>query len=543
MIAVTKINENIPANNKGIRFGDYEYVADYDNRFPDDKVCFQSDDYILLLDGLVLNRVQLLKENPKFVWAEYLIDLYRRDGEKFFAKLRGSFVGALYDVRRNKWIIFKDHLGSYPIFYANNNQLFVSTDIAYLYKLMKQSGIELKLNSTGIQMLFDCEMTMDGYTICNQVSWLHPGCYLVYEKNKIEEKQFYKIERNEIKLSSVDEYLDMIDEAFCNAIKTQFSKDDEYGYKTITLLSGGIDSRMVVWMAHQLGWNKQLNITFANSGSYDETIARQIAFDLRHEWLFKPLEDGNFMYLVDECTLKTGGNMTFTRMVHQKSTLSLIDFEGADFGVLHTGTKGEILKGDEAFGGHLYKNTNYYLDYLQKIGVTPFLDYSDPEVCTIITGRGLFNRWSIDQSPFMELDFFEMTLNIPTKLRLDEYIYKQWICKRHADANKYAWATTGLPYGSKRFNPKVPYVHCYLHQLPKYIGYKMGKNGFGMNPWLQFYNNNVGLKSYYENYAQYLDVIEDDKVRDRIKNSLFSDDLVLKFRAVTVLSAVKLFFS
>ena len=542
MIAVSIINDNNPVNNKGIRYGEYEYVADYDNRFPDDKVCFHSDDYILLLDGLVLNRVQLLKENPKFVWAEYLIDLYRRDGEKFFAQLRGSFVGALYDVKRNKWIIFKDHLGSYPIFYANNGQLCVSSDITYLYNTMKQNGVKLNLDPIGIQMMFDCDLAIDGYTICKEVRWLHPGCYLVYENNRIEEKQFYEFTRNEIQLSSEDEYLDMIDEAFCNAIKTQFSKDDEYGYKTITLLSGGMDSRMVVWMAHQLGWNKQLNITFANSGSYDETIAHQIAKDLCHEWLFKPLEDGNFMYLVDDCTLKTGGNMTFTRMVLQLSSLRLIDFEGAKYGALHTGTKGEFLKGDEASGGHTNVNSNYYLDYLNKIGVTPFHNYSDPELFSIIS-REFFNRWGLDQSPFMELDFFEITMKIPTKLRLNEYIYKQWVCKRHSDANKYAWATTGLPYGSKRFNPKVPYLHCYLHQLPKYISYKMGKNGFGMNPWLQFYNNNKGLKPFYEDYAKYLDAIEDDKIRDKMEKSLFSNNLVLKFKAVTVLSAVKMFFS
>lgn len=542
MITLSKIKENNLPIIGATRCGDYEYIAKFDNRFPDDKICYKSDDYVLLLDGLVLNRSQIIKGRNKTNWAECVLDLYLEKGEKFFMCLEGSYVGALYDVKKDKWVVFKDHLGSYPVFYANTSQLFVSTDIACLYRMMKQNGITLNLDPIGIKMLFFCDLSIDGYTICQEVQWLHPGCYLVYENGEIAEKQFYEITRNEIHLSSEDEYLDMIEESFREAIKKQFSKDSEYGYKTITLLSGGIDSRIMVWISHQMGWNRQLNVTFANSGSYDETIARKIAMDLGHEWLFKPLEDANFMYLVDDCTMITGGNMVFSRMAHMRSMTSLINYEGSNFGVMHSGTKGEFLKGDEAYGGHTNDHCNYFLDFLKKLDVTPFLDYSDPEICTIV-GRGLFNRWGIDQSPFMELGFFETTMKIPTKLRLNEYIYKKWISKRHSDANKYAWATTGLPYGSKRFNPQIPILNCYLHQLPNYLGYKMGRHGFGMNPYAKFYNNNnIGLRSFYDSYAQYLEAIADEDIRTEIKSSLESDNIYRKFRAVTILSAVKLFF-
>lgn len=542
MITLSKIKENNLPVIGATRCGDYEYIAKFDNRFPDDKICYKSDDYVLLLDGLVLNRSQILKGRNKTNWAECVLDLYLEKGEKFFMNLEGSYVGALYDVKKDKWVVFKDHLGSFPVFYANTGQLFVSTDIACLYRMMKQSGITLNLDPIGIKMLFFCDLSIDGYTICQEVKWLHPGCYLVYENGQIAEKQFYEITRNEIHLSSEDEYLDMIDESFCDAIKKQFSKDSEYGYKTITLLSGGIDSRIMVWISHQMGWNKQLNVTFANSGSYDETIARQIAMDLGHEWLFKPLEDANFMYLVDDCSMITGGNMVFSRMAHMRSMTSLINYEGANFGVMHSGTKGEFLKGDEAAGGH-NGSSNYYMDFLKKNHVKPSIEYDDPEVFTIYS-RELFNKWGIDQSPFMELGFFETTMRIPNQLRLTEYIYKQWICKRHPDANKYAWATTGLPYGSKRFNPQIPILNCYLHQLPNYLGYKMGRHGFGMNPYSKFYNNNnIGLRSFYDSYAQYLVAIADEGIRTEIKSSLESDNIYRKFRAVTILSAIKLFFS
>lgn len=542
MITVLKIKEGNSSSQEMSCCGDYQYIAQFDNMFPDDKVYIKSDDFVLILDGMVLNKKQMLKNDSSLSWGDFLINLYKTKGEQFFAQLRGSFVGALYDVKKDKWIFFKDQLGTIPMFFSSTNHLFVSSDIADLYHRMKSCGIALNLDPIGIKMMFDEDVTMDGYTICQEIRRVHPGCYLVFENGIIKEKQFYEIKRNEFKLSCEEEYLDLIDESFQNAIKKQFSKDDEYGYKVITLLSGGIDSRIMVWVSHQLGWEKQLNLTFANSGSYDETIARQIAKDLRHEWLFKPLDDGNFLYNVDDCSNITGGNLTLARMAHIRSITSLIDHTVTNLGAIHSGSRGEFLKGVEAMGGHCNKDSNHYLDYFKKLGISSILDYSDPEVCTIINSD-LFNTWGVQQTPFVELDFFETTLKIPAALRLNEHIYEQWICKRHPDANKYIWATTGLPYGSKRYNPKVPFVNCYLHQLPNYIGYKMGRHGFGMNPWNKFYENNKGLKSFFDSYAQYLEAIKDEKIRIEIKNGLDSDVLSRKFKAVTVLSAVKLFFS
>ena len=50
-------------------------------------------------------------------------------------------------------------------------------------------------------------------------------------------------------------------------------------------LSGGLDSRMTVWVAHDLGYTHQLNMTFCQSNYLDFKIAQQIATDLRHDFM------------------------------------------------------------------------------------------------------------------------------------------------------------------------------------------------------------------------------------------------------------------
>jgi len=522
--------------------GEYLCYSEFDKLFADDKVRVQTDKYLLLLDGIILNKSELYNSKRDQSWSDFLYALYINKGEQFFTVLRGSFIGALYDIELDKWMVFRNHLGGRPIYYSTEG-FYVSSDISWLYNAMRGDNSSLHLDPIGVRMVLESGfgMTIDNYTICKEVKKMHPCCYLVYENGKLIEKQSYTIKREEVKLSSEGEYLDMIDEAYKNAIKRQFGKDDEYGYKHITCLSGGVDSRMMVWISHQLGWNKQLNITTSNSGWYDETVARQIARDLQHEWLFKPLDDANFMYSVDESTRITGGCRAFYGVMHMESLLSLINYDGANLGLLHTGSQGEILKGEAVINGPLNNNCNYYLNYLKSLDVKTTLDYSDPEICAIMN-KYLQVVQGDSMSPLLDLDFFEMSLTIPSELRKDEYIYKQWVLKKHPDANKYVWATTGLPYGSKRFNPRLPIPGCYLRQVPKFIKYVFGRGGYMMNPFKQFYNSDPGLRVFYDEYACYLDAI-DSQLRERVSVAFYSNDIYQRMKAVSILSAVKLFFS
>ena len=542
MISICKVKNNYCGTDE-FCIGDFKCVAQLSAHFLDDKTILKTSNYLVVVDGVILNRIQLQKKCSTDKWGECLIQLYEENGEQFFTLLRGSYIGAIYDIKCDKWIIFRNPLGGHPLYYSTEN-IYVSTDITWLYDIMKENNVCLHLDPIGVRMVLETDlgMTIDNYTICKEVKKLHPCCYLVYENGELTEKQSYTIKREEVKLSSEDDYLEMIDETYKNAVKRQFGKDDEYGYKHVACLSGGIDSRMTVWIAHYLGWDKQLNITSSSSGWYDETVARQIAKDLNHEWLFKPMDDANFMYQVDESTRVTGGCRAFYGVMHMECLYSLIDYEGANLGILHTGSQGEIFKGEAVVNGSLNKKRNFYLDYLKSLDVTTTLDYSDPEICTIM------NKYlQVDQgdsmSPLLDLDFFEMSMRIPAYLRKDEYIYKQWVTKKHPDANKYVWANSGLPYGSNRFNPRLPVIGVPLYLFPKYLKYKMGSGTFGMNPFNRFYDRNKGLKEYYDSYACYINTIEGNDLRSKILEYFNSSNIIKRMKAISILSAIKLHFS
>ena len=67
----------------------YEHFVD---KFSEDKVFMEDDSYMLLLDGVIFNKKQILKDFSGGLFA-CLIDGYMRKGDVFFNGLRGSFCG------------------------------------------------------------------------------------------------------------------------------------------------------------------------------------------------------------------------------------------------------------------------------------------------------------------------------------------------------------------------------------------------------------------------------------------------------------------
>ena len=100
---------------------------------------------------------------------------------------------------------------------------------------------------------------------------------------------------------------------------------------------------MTVWVAHQMGYAEQLNTTFSQSNYLDESIAKQIATDLKHEWLFKALDHGNFLKNIDDIAKITGGGGGYGGLAHGKSMYDLMNFDS--FGIVHTGQIGDAIIG------------------------------------------------------------------------------------------------------------------------------------------------------------------------------------------------------
>ena len=125
----------------------YEIEYSPSNKFKNDMVNYQDKSFTLILDGVVLNKKELLSKSSYMDWAGYLLQSYIKIGNTFFEKLRGSFYGCLIDKQKNKIIVFADHISSKRIYYTNQkDSIWFSNNYGHLIKCIKDFGGTASLN-------------------------------------------------------------------------------------------------------------------------------------------------------------------------------------------------------------------------------------------------------------------------------------------------------------------------------------------------------------------------------------------------------------
>ena len=90
-------NEKIGNEGKKISGTEYFYWFDKGNRFVEDKVIVDTQDFFILLDGVIFNKKEILKNCQQNNWSLTIIDLYKTGRLEFVNLLRGSFNGVVID--------------------------------------------------------------------------------------------------------------------------------------------------------------------------------------------------------------------------------------------------------------------------------------------------------------------------------------------------------------------------------------------------------------------------------------------------------------
>ena len=374
-----------------------------------------------------------------------------------------------------------------------------------------------------------------------------------------------------------EEAVEGIDKYFRQSIKRAFEKDREYGYRHIACLSGGLDSRMTVWVAHQMGYTDQLNITYSQSGYLDFSIAQQIATDLHHDWLFKPLDGGDCIKDIDAITAITYGSANFFGLAHGMSMERLINYDHV--GIFHTGQLGDKIIGTffqkneynpeykVGQGAYSLELINRVKDYKFKYG------YENEEIFCLYTrgfaganaGLLTFQENSESYSPFADVDFLEFAYTIPVELRGHHKIYIDWVLEKYPEAGEYIWENTGKkiqrlenrkPRLMKLFGYEVPHFSepefkVYLKDvLRRHLSYRKQKrmsttrmlpSKYYMNPIAYWYQTNPLLREFMGRYwKENEQLLPHDQMGIDMKHLFVDCALYDKLHAMSVLAAMKM---
>lgn len=527
------------------------------SKFLNDKIFEQNDAYFIGIEGVLLN-LDELKAGREISILELLIALYENYGSDFVKQLRGDFSGFIFDKKTDSWLVFTNQTGAKRIFvFENGNYLIFASELNRISALMSELNIPRKLNTEAAYSLLTSGFMLNEISFIEGVNRLMPGCYLELKNCKSTISNYFHLKNIEQNSDSKKQIINKVDGLFQQAIQRGFEKDKTYNYKHIATLSGGLDSRMTVLMAHKMGYTDQLNFTFSQANYLDEQIAKQIAIDHRHEFMFQSLDHGNYLRNIDEIVAYNDGMILFSGSAHVLKSCKNMNFE--PYGLVHTGLIGDAVLGSflsqptvvrpsltaGLYSGKLLpKAVNYITSVQQQFDSEELYKFYGRAFMGAMNGNYYLDVFSQSVSPFLDIDFLSYCYSIPEDLKFRQKIYIDWIAQKNREFAAYPWEKTGVSPLISLTNKKYFAPGYYKRMSLKFFDKLSGKLKSGMNPFDYWLEENKPLAQHFTDYfRQNISLVENDELRNDCNWLFENGNWDERFQVLTVLAAIKLHFN
>lgn len=312
----------------------HERLAIVDPSSGDQPLYNKDKSIILAANGEIYNHLELHKLVPEYEFqtksdCEVIIALYEKYGDDFIDKLNGIFAFALFDLKKDRFLVARDHMGIIPLYhgYDTEGNYYVASELKAL----------------------------EGQ--CKQIEVFLPRHYRTSESKEL--KRWYSRD-----WESYDAVKDNVSDqkelrkALEDAVRRQLMSDVPYG----VLLSGGLDSSLTAAIAktyaetrvetggQQRAWYPQLHsFAIGLEGSPDLAASKKVADQIgtvHHEVTFTVQQGLDaikdvvyYLETYDITTIRASTPMyLLARVIKSMGIKMVLSGEGAD----------------EIFGGYLY---------------------------------------------------------------------------------------------------------------------------------------------------------------------------------------------
>ena len=219
--------------------------------------------------------------------TEVVLKAYGAWGEKCLPRLRGMFAFAIWDARKHRFFLARDQMGIKPLYYAQSGQHFLFA--SEVRTLLGTGLVPRRLDRAGLQNFLTFGSLYDPITLIENVSALRPGHFMIWERGRTQETQYWDLidpANDSLERRSKTDLRAEINEA----VRRQIVSDVPVG----VFLSGGIDSSALVAILAQNGIKPQtFSIVFRESEYNEATFSRRIAqvFKTNHHEMLVTQED------------------------------------------------------------------------------------------------------------------------------------------------------------------------------------------------------------------------------------------------------------
>ncbi len=440
--------------------GEREARLEQPARFPEDGLDERRGERRFLLEGL-----RLTENAPDELWARF------GDAPGLIGETHGAYAFAMLDEAGAT--VGHDLLGKRSLYYyAEGGALACGTSFFALADALRARGARLTADEAAVAAMCRDGVFAGDQTYVNEIKFLPPYQYLTYRDGQTDARALPLPQKRAG--ATAAEAIERLDALFTEGCALQYRKNQRFGYPQTATLSAGMDSRMTLRCLLALMRDDGATpdalttLTYAQSGSMDDTIAAKISADMGCKHVFHALDGGGFLLERDAILAENEGQMGYGG-----STGAYDTFSGREgLGVVHTG-----LGGGEIMGDILLADAPDAVGDARSLG--------DMRVC--LNFQKTTHRFCEACSPFLYEPFYEYALSLPTEMKLGRGLYAAWYWQKVG----WAYPTTYYrgPVGSRADKLAGGAMLRLMTKLGR-------KSRFDMNPFAAWYRENPAIGAY-----------------------------------------------
>jgi asparagine synthetase B (glutamine-hydrolysing) len=422
-------------------------------KFKDDCIVSNTEKHILILDGVIFNKSELL-EGKTLSWEDYFVSNFLDDPTECLQRLRGEFSGCFYDKQSNKLWLFNNPTNTKQIFYFQHQETFLfASDAKDLIELLNTQQLDLQLNPDAFYSFLAYGGLLQNTHWIKGAQKLTAGSILSIRDNRKIEYRYksFLVSENE---KTKEEYLDLFDQLITQAVKREWEKDIEYNYKHFSTLSGGLDSRVNVMLARKLGFTKQTNFCCSQKEYDDHKTSKKMAADFGHKYYFHALDKAEHIFKEKTLMTDIGGSVDYMGPAHLK--FGLQKYWNSEFGIIHSGQVGDGVLGGFVVDNKVispqvnYGRVSYSIFPKNEDFENRFTTlYSSDEEFKLyerafsITNAGFWINEDLSyySSPFLDSDVLDLLMGMPYSIKNQGLFYLEWMNRFHPEMTQYPWET------------------------------------------------------------------------------------------------------
>ena len=285
--------------------------------------------------------------------TEVILHLYEDLGKECVKELRGMFAFAIWDTRKHKLLLARDHMGQKPLYYMHKGERFAFA--SEIKALLEADPTLREVDPRGLHQYLTLRIIAPPLSMFASVRKLPPGHILTYQDGNVQVERYWDL-RYEPKLEmSEAEYLDTLEQKVMETVRYHMVSDVPVG----AFLSGGMDSSIIVGMMSKIAKTPvktfSVGVPYENYSElpYARAVAQKYGTEHYEEDIFPSLVRvlPDLVWHLDEPSDPLSAPMFYIARMASQHVKVVLGGDG----------------GDELFGGYDRYYGNRYVEYYARL--------------------------------------------------------------------------------------------------------------------------------------------------------------------------------